>query len=254
LRFLSSACLHHLMPWDFWLIFLFLSVILPWRGRTRMRHLMTLANVSARDRIWLYVSTVLFQWVLTIVIGWRAVARGFSLKELGITGMRTPAILLLAVVGALLIGVAHGMNLRRMARSSHPAVERLRALGVRLFPRSAPELVFYIVLALTAALCEEFIFRGFVIAALFRAGLSGLTVVLLSSLMFGVAHLYQGKAGSVGTGILGTLFAVTRIAYHSLLPAVVWHAVLDIVAGIAGARFFEANSAPSASEGDGTQL
>ncbi len=235
------------MPWDFWLIFLFLSVILPWRGRARMRHLMTLTNVSARDRIWLYVSTVLFQWVLTIVIGWRAVARGFSMTELGITGVRTPAILLLAVVGALLIGAAHWMNLRRMARSNHPAVERLRALGVRLFPRSAPELVFYIVLSLTAALCEEFIFRGFVIAALFRAGLSGLTVVFLSSLMFGLAHLYQGKGGSVGTGILGTLFAVTRIAYHSLFPVVVWHAVLDIVAGIAGTRFFGANSGSSAS-------
>jgi CAAX protease family protein len=241
------------MPWDFWLIFLFLSVILPWRGRARMRHLMTLTNVSARDRIWLYVSTVLFQWVLTIVIGWRAVARGFSLNELGVTGVRTPAILLLAVAGALLIGAAHWMNLRRMARSNHPAVERLRALGVRLFPRSAPELVFYIVLALTAALCEEFIFRGFVIAALFRAGLSGLTVVLLSSLMFGVAHLYQGRGGSVGTGILGALFAVARIAYDNLFPVVVWHAVLDIVAGIAGARFFGANSAPSASGSDGTQ-
>ena len=242
------------MPWDFWLIFLFLSVILPWRGRARMRHLMTLTNVSARDRIWLYVSTVLFQWMLTAFIGWRAVARGFSLHELGVTGVRTPGMLLLAVAGALLIGAAHWMNLRRMARSKHPAVERLRALGVRLFPRSAPELVFYIVLALTAALCEEFIFRGFVIAALFHAGLSGLTVVLLSSLMFGVAHLYQGKGGSVGTGILGTLFAVTRIAYHSLFPVVVWHAVLDIVAGIAGTRFFGANSGLSASGGDGIRL
>jgi len=218
-----------------------------------MRHLMTLTNVSARDRIWLYVSTVLFQWVLTIVIGWRAVARGFSLIELGITGGRAPEILFLAVGGALLIGVAHWMNLRRMARSNHPAVERLRALGIRLFPRSAPELVLYIVLALTAALCEEFIFRGFVIAALFRAGLSGFTVVFLSSLMFGAAHLYQGKGGSVGTGILGTLFAVTRLAYHSLFPVVVWHAVLDIVAGIAGTRFFGATAASSATRGDGTQ-
>ena len=123
-------------------------------------------------------------------------------------------------------------------------------IGVRLFPRSAPELAFYIVLALTAAICEEFIFRGFVIAALLRAGLSSLTVVLLSSLMFGVAHLYQGKGGSAGTGILGTLFAVTRITYHSLFPVMVWHATLDIVAGIAGARFFGAADAASPESGD----
>ena len=62
-------------------------------------------------------------------------------------------------------------------------------------------------------------------------------VVLLSSAMFGLAHLYQGKGGSLGTGILGTLFALVRIMYSSLLPAVVWHTVLDIVAGFAGSRF-----------------
>jgi hypothetical protein len=55
--------------------------------------------------------------------------------------------------------------------------------------------------------------------------------------MFGLAHLYQGKGGSLGTGILGTLFALVRIIYSSLLPAVVWHSVLDIVAGVAGSRF-----------------
>jgi len=41
----------------------------------------------------------------------------------------------------------------------------------------------------------------------------------------------------LGTGILGTLFALVRIIYSNLLPAVVWHSVLDIVAGVAGARF-----------------
>ena len=64
---------------------------------------------------------------------------------------------------------------------------------------------------------------------------------ILPVVMFGVAHLYQGKSGSVGTGILGALFALVRIAYHSLLPVVIWHAVLDIVAGLAGARYFAGN-------------
>jgi uncharacterized protein len=225
------------MPWDFWLIFFFLSVLLPWRGRQRMRDLMALANVSGRDRIRLYVSTILFQWLLTAIVAWRALARGLTRPELALTGGFKSSIILLTLIGAALIAVVHWMNLRRMARSNHPAIEPLRALGARLFPRSATEFVFYILLALTAGLCEEFIFRGFVIGALFRAGLSSWEVVLLSSLMFGVAHLYQGKSGSLGTGILGTLFAGVRIAYHSLLPVVIWHAVLDIVAGIAGAKY-----------------
>jgi len=226
------------MPWDFWLIFLFLGVVLPWRGRQRVRQLMAIPEVTGRDRIRLYISTILFQWALTAIVGWRALARGLNWHQLGLTRGFTPSMVLIAVVGAALIAVAHWMNLRRMAHSNHPGVESLRALGSRLFPRQAAEFIFYILLALTAGICEEFIFRGFMIAALFRADLSTSLVVVISSLMFGVAHLYQGKGGSVGTALLGMLFAATRIAYGSLLPVVLWHAVLDIVAGVAGSKYF----------------
>jgi len=113
-------------------------------------------------------------------------------------------------------------------------------MAVRLFPRSAVQTLFFVTLAFTAGICEEFIFRGFAIAALFRLGLSNWAVILVSSALFGAAHLYQGKSGSIGTGIVGALFAVVRIAYHSLFPGVIWHTILDIVAGVAGARYFVA--------------
>jgi membrane protease YdiL (CAAX protease family) len=96
--------------------------------------------------------------------------RGLSLHRLGISGGSGFSIVLLAAGGAALIAVGHWMNLRRMAGANHPAAERLRAMATRLFPRSALETVFYILLAVTAGICEEFIFRGFVIA--FFAGLS----------------------------------------------------------------------------------
>lgn len=226
------------MPWDFWLIFLVLVVVLPWRGRQRIRKLMALQSVSGRERIQLYAITILFQWTLAAAIAWRAFVRGFSWRELGIANTWTHSVLLLTLIGATLIAGGHWANLRRMAASNHSSIEQLRAMGARLFPQSSAQTFVYILLAVTAGCCEEFIFRGFVIAALFRAGFSAWMVVLLSSAMFGFAHLYQGKGGSVGTGILGTLFAITKIAYHSLLPVAVWHAVLDIVAGLAGAHYF----------------
>jgi membrane protease YdiL (CAAX protease family) len=225
------------MPWDFWLIFLVLGILLPWRGYERMRQLMSLPEVTGRDRIRLYLATILFQWFLTFLIAWRAFARGLTWHDLAVSGSSRMTVLAVSILGALLIGAAHWANVRRMGRSNHPNLQRLRALGSRLFPRTPTETFLFILLALTAGICEEFLFRGFVMAGLLRAGLATWLVVLLSSTMFGLAHLYQGKGGSIGTGILGTLFALVRIAYHSLLPAVVWHAVLDVVAGIAGAKF-----------------
>jgi membrane protease YdiL (CAAX protease family) len=237
LRKHSSPCFDHPMPWDFWLIFLIVGIVIPWRGHARMRELMALPEVTSRDRIKMYFATILFQWLLTAFVAWRAFARGLSFGELAISSAVNFPLLALTIAGALLIAAAHWANVRRMASSDHPNLERLRALGVRLFPRSSFELSLFIVLSLTAGICEEFLFRGFVMAALFRAGLATWLVVLLSSAMFGVAHLYQGKGGSLGTGILGTLFALVRLAYRSLLPAMVWHAVLDIVAAVAGSRF-----------------
>jgi membrane protease YdiL (CAAX protease family) len=237
LRFDSLACLHLCMPWDFWLIFLILGVVLPWRGRHRMQHFMALPEASGRERIKLYLTTILFQWSLAAIVCWRVVARGITVRELGVTPGRTPGVFVVAFAGAVLIAAAHWMNMRRMGSSKHPAAEKLRAMGARLFPRTSTELIFYVLLALTAGCCEEFLFRGFVIAALFHLSLSKWIVIPLSAAMFGVAHLYQGKGGSVGTALLGILFAAVRIAYHSLFPVVLWHAVLDVVAGIAGTRY-----------------
>ena len=225
------------MPWDFWLIFLLLGLVIPWRGYARMRHLMALPEVTSRERIKMYFATIFFQWLLTVLVAWRAFAHGLSLQELGIVRELSIPLLAVTFTGAALIAVAHWANVRRMSRSDHPNLQRLRALGSRLFPRSTIELALFVVLSLTAGICEEFLFRGFVMAALHRAGLDTWLVVLLSSAMFGLAHLYQGKGGSLGTGILGALFASVRIVYQNLLPAVAWHSVLDIVAGIAGARF-----------------
>jgi membrane protease YdiL (CAAX protease family) len=232
-----ALCSYPYMPWDFWLILVVLAIVLPWRGRERMRALLALPEVGSRDRMKLYVMTILFQWALAAAVGWRALARGIRWSELGIASISSPSLLAATVGGAILVAVGHWANVRRMAGSDQPNVVRLRALGARLFPRSGRELTLFLGLAATAGLCEEFLFRGFVMAALLRAGLSSWLVVVVSSVMFGIAHLYQGKGGSMGTAILGAAFALIRLAYGNLLPAVVWHSALDVVAGIAGTRY-----------------
>ena len=236
------------MPWDFWIILLLLAVVLPWRGRQRMRALMALPEVTGGERIRLYLSTLLFQWALSAAIFWRARARGLTAAEMGLTVRYDFPVVFIAVAGGVQIALAHWKNLRRMAGLHHPAAERLRALAVRIFPRTPPQLWLYLALALTAGFCEEFIFRGFLVAAFFRAGLAAWAVVLFTSALFGLVHIYQGRGGSIGTGILGVLFAVARIAYTSLVPLVVWHATLDLVAGFAGARYLIAAKSTGESE------
>src|SRR5260370_38974969 len=66
-----GKCSHSRMPWDIWLIFFVLGLILPWRGRMRMKKLLAMPQVSSTERLALYASTVALQWVAVAVVAWR---------------------------------------------------------------------------------------------------------------------------------------------------------------------------------------
>jgi uncharacterized protein len=225
------------MPWDIWLIFLVLGVLVPWRGRIRLRELLAKPSTSAAERMSLYGSTIAFQWCAVAVAAWRAWARGFSLAQLGLVFDRRGLLVGVAVVGAAVVGRLHWLNLRRMGGSGSKARESIQAMAERILPRSKSETALFLGLAVTAGVCEEFLYRGFAMAALTRAGLPTWVVVVVSAGLFGLAHLYQGRGGLVGTMLLGAVFGSLRVACHSLLPPMVWHAMIDVVAGVAGPRF-----------------
>jgi uncharacterized protein len=225
------------MPWDIWLIFLVLAVLLPWRGRLRMKKLLAPERVSTMDRLVLYTSTIAFQWTAVAIVGWRAWVHGFTLSELALVWPDKGKTVLLAFTGSVLVGALQWLNLRRVARLDAPHRGFLQVLAERILPRTGIERLPYFALAVTAGLCEEFLYRGFAMAALQRAGLTVWVVVLVSSILFGMAHLYQGRAGLVSTMLVGAVFGSARIAYHSLIPVIAWHATLDAVAGLAGPKY-----------------
>lgn len=225
------------MPWDFWLILAVLGVLLPWRGRARLKKILALPQMSSRERILLYASTIAFQWVATGVTAWRVWVRGLSREELGLVVHGAGKVAVAAAVGCAALGGLQWLNLRRMGRSPSKVREFMQALAERILPQSPRELPPFLALCLTAGLCEEFLYRGFAMAAFSRAGFPDWATVLISSILFGLAHLYQGRGGLVGTLLIGVVFGIARIAYHGLLPVAAWHFAIDAVAGVAGPRY-----------------
>ncbi len=225
------------MPWDFWLIFMVLGVLLPWRGHARLKKVFAIPQMGRRDRLALYGSTIAFQWFAVAVVAWRAWARGLTAEDLGLLMHGRERIFFAAIVGAATFGALQWFNLRRMGRSTGKARHFMQRLAERILPQSRAELLPYLALAVTAGLCEEFLYRGFAMAALTRAGLPVWSVVLLSSVLFSLAHLYQGRGGLVSTLVIGTVFGTARIAYDGLAAVAVWHTAVDAVAGVAGPRY-----------------
>lgn len=229
------------MSWDFWLIFLALGVLLPWRGRERMKKLLAMPCVSSMERLVLYASTIAFQWLAAAVVAWRLWAHGYTASQLGLLLHDHTRLAIAAAVGAALIATLQWLNLRRVGKLPVDARGPLQAIAERILPQSPLELLPYLALAITAGACEEFIYRGFAMAALLHAGLGVWLVVLASSFLFGLAHSYQGKGGMVMTFLVGIVLGVSRMTYNSLVPAIFWHTAVDVVAGVAGRRYLLQN-------------
>lgn len=230
------------MPWDICLIFLVLAIVIPWRGRMRLKQLLAKPRVESRERISLYLSTIAFQWTAVAVAGWRAWAHGYSRSDLGLgTGPNLSRSMIAAVGGTIIVATLHWMNFRRMGRLLDKLPARVQAMASRILPQSPQERVPFLALAVTAGCCEEFLYRGFAMAAFSRAGFPIWASVVVSSVLFGAAHLYQGRGGLIGTGILGLLFGAFRALTGSILPVAAWHAAIDAVAGIAGPRYLIQN-------------
>ena len=225
------------MPWDFWLILAFLGVVIPWRGHVRLKKLLALPAVDTKEKLAVYAATIAFQWALCGLVAWRAIARGLTLEQLGLAHRTGGWILLAGIGGAIFIGALQWLNLRRIGKMEGAAPELLRKLAQRLLPANLIEYLPYAALAITAGVCEEFIYRGFVLGALARAALPVWVSVILSAALFGLAHAYQGRGGIVSTGLFGILLALGRLGFGSLVPVMMWHAGLDLTAGVAAPRY-----------------
>jgi len=249
LRGACRKCSYLRMPWDFWVIFVALGVLLPWRGRERMKKLLAVPHVNSMERLVLYASTIAFQWVAVAIVGWRVWVHGYTAAQLGLVFHDRTRIGIAAVVGAATIASLQWFNLRRVGRIPVESRGPLQAIAERILPQSTVELLPYLALAITAGLCEEFLYRGFAMAALTHAGLGAWLVILVSSLLFGLAHTYQGRGGIVMTFVVGLALGVSRLAYNSLVPAIFWHSAVDVVAGVAGRRYLRRKTGNSEEPG-----
>jgi len=238
------------MPWDFALILFALGVVVPGRGAVRMRKLLARPSLETADRLMLYVSTIVFQWLAVAVVAWRCYARGLSAQRLGVAFPQPVLTTVIAVALSLVLAANQFFGLRRLARLPAQGRSFLYEMAEKVMPHNFVEALVFIALAFTVAPCEEFLYRGFVFAALERAaGGSLLLATIGSSALFGLAHLYQGRRGLISTSLMGCVFAAARIWTGSLAPPIAAHLLADLVAGLAAPRLLTPSdgAAPKAS-------
>lgn len=235
------------MPWDFILILAVMGIVVPLRSFQRIRELLSRPALTSEERIAIYYSTMILQWPAALIVLWRAFARGMRLEHLGLALPDPPFTLAVTVVLSAVLVLVQFTGLKRMARLPHDRQGLLGEIVRKLMPATSQERRVFLLLLVTVAVCEELLYRGFALAAfddaLATVALSG---AFLSSVLFALAHLYQGTRGLVITFVIGMLFAGARQYTGSLLPCVVAHFLADAVAGFKAPQLLRAPAASGA--------
>jgi CAAX protease family protein len=185
-------------------------------------------QVQGIPRTALYFSALASQWMLAAIGGlvvFFAWPDGLTVGLAAVSGsgfLKWTVVLVLVSVaglGLVLYLERHGLW------PEEPEMVRI------LMPQTSRERWWALLgMAPTAGLCEEFLYRGFLLAeasAWFHSAGLGVAV---SSAAFGLAHSYQGLNGMVRAGLLGALLAWPVVQTGSLYPSMTAHFLIDAVA------------------------
>jgi membrane protease YdiL (CAAX protease family) len=201
-------------------------------------------SIPARLRqvVWIALvvgAVALIDWDFAIVVAALlaiaavAIETRAPLRDLGLARPRS-------ILRTIAIGVPAGIVLLLFAKLLlTPIVEALTGIprDLSAFDFLRGDIAAYLSLMpkiwIGAAICEEIVFRAFLIGRL-EAAFGGASraataaAVLLSSAVFGAAHAYQGPTGMLITGVLGLLFAIVYVAAgRNLWLNIVVHGVYD---------------------------
>jgi membrane protease YdiL (CAAX protease family) len=183
----------------------------------------------------MYLRTLAVQWLWAggVSAWWLHEQR--ALPELGLAFGTTQQ----AIGGAVGTALVLGFLLLQSRRIRELAPERLTKLKASLgdaaaiLPTDERELWIFRALAVTAGVCEEILFRGYLIWYLVPL-LGQWPGMFAGAALFGAAHFYQGTKGVLKTGFIGVVMGALYLATGSLVWPMVLHAAVDLQAGEVG--------------------
>jgi len=100
-----------------------------------------------------------------------------------------------------------------------------------LLPQSLLEVLVWIATCVTAGVCEEMVFRGFVQRQFHALSGSIVVAVLAQGVIFGLFHSYQGWRNVAVISVLGILYGALAAWRRNVRANIVVHAWTDVWEG-----------------------
>lgn len=215
------------------LLVAFLVVVFPFWDRRETRRLKTSPDPMVRVRS--YQKTIAWQIaasaVLLATVPLRALFTSpVTPRALGVEIGAAQAIPFLAAMLAGAAIPALVLTARRKKGAAPRTPPQLAAIDFFL-PRGRTERLWFAAMCLTVGVCEEIIFRGFLVRFLAEGPPVALGIaggVAVAALIFAIDHGYQGIIGILSTGVLALVFTALFIITGTLWIPMVVHVLLDL--------------------------
>jgi CAAX protease family protein len=218
--------LHHPAAWLFTFVLVLLFPILDY-----------LLYFRLKSTLQIYLWNILALWTLVLACLWVLRRNGLSLADIGLSFGNRPWTLGISAVIVVLLALSARSREKQSSKTSDAKLAALVNRIRRLLPATSAERSLWVLVSLTAGLCEEFLYRAWLL--LFFSSALGFVWagLLVSSIFFGFAHSYQGRSGILGTSVLGLVFGLLFVFTRSLIPGQLLHTLLDLTNGLALAKF-----------------
>lgn len=174
---------------------------------------------------WILVTIVLTYWLLTK----RSISDLFFLSNSS-SFFQTEDILAIGFgIGLSIVMLILIVYFSKRARRKVAAVLADESIQF-LIPKTLGERLLFLFVAITAGFCEEIIFRGVMLYYLSNLShdFSIITIGIISSILFGIIHLYQGWKGVIQTTYLGGILFFLFVMIGNLWVPIVLHFIVDV--------------------------
>ena len=196
-------------------------------------------QLRAIPRPALYLSAAVSEWLFAALAIAAVKVAGLNAPAIG---FRALSLHNLAIWTALPVAVAAGGLGVLLLLERWNGWPEESDLVLLLMPRTRAEKLWALaVVAPTAALVEEFLYRGYLFTMVQHFLHPTVWAWSLSSVAFGLAHFYQRPSGMMRAAVLGALLAWPLVRTGSLYPSMMAHFLIDAAAfGWLGARLLKA--------------
>jgi membrane protease YdiL (CAAX protease family) len=186
--------------------------------------------VGHSRRLFFYVTTMAWEWLLVSYVYWGLRRRGKFIRNIAGRSWKSAVDFLLDIAIAFGFWIAAIFVLSVVSRLLHAT--GMTEAARRLAPQGLLESVLWIALSVTAGICEEMIFRGYLQRQFVAWTRSAPVGVILSAVLFGAGHIYQGPKATVVIGVYGLMFGILAEARQNLRPGMMTHAWHDAITGL----------------------